>query len=118
MMRNRDAPHINFEDLNGLLGKIVPSNIDMVLEHRDKFLIGEWKREGEKVSLGQEILLKAFAKMPNFTVIIVQGDTDTKMRVSKFWKINRVGNCIQIGNSVEQLKDFITEWYLSTEFPT
>jgi hypothetical protein len=117
MMRNTLAPHINFEELNGLLGKVIPSNIDMVLEHRNSFLIGEWKRESEKVSVGQQILLKAFAKIPNFTVIIVQGNTDKAMIVNKFWKINHIGKPVLVGNSLNNLKDFIVDWYLSTEFP-
>lgn len=117
MMRNTAAPHVNFAELNGLLGKVVPSNIDMVLEHRDRFLIGEWKRSGETVSIGQEILLKAFAKMQNFTVIIVQGNTDKEMIVEKFWKLNRVGTPTIAGRSLENLKDFIVDWYLSTELP-
>ena len=112
MMRNPNAPHINFEEFSGMLGKIIPSNIDMVMERRGYFLIGEWKRPNEKVSKGQEILLKAFAKLDKFTVLIITGDTDNEMTVHKFWKINKYGNLSLAGSSVEQLKDFITDWYL------
>jgi len=117
MMRNLVAPHINFEELSGLLGKVLPSNIDMVLEHWDKFLIGEWKRENEKLSLGQQILLKAFAKMQNFTVIVVQGNTDNEMIVDKFWKIEKDGTPKIAGRSLQEFKDFIIDWYLLSEAP-
>ena len=48
-MRNRQAPHIDFADLVGLMDKRLPSNIDMVMERHGKFLIGEWKRPDEKI---------------------------------------------------------------------
>ena len=41
MMRDKYAPHVDFEELNGLLGKVVPSNLDMVLERKGHFLFGE-----------------------------------------------------------------------------
>ena len=111
-MRNPDAPHINFEEFFGMLGKVIPSNIDMVMERRNYFLIGEWKRPNEKISKGQEILLKAFAKLDRFTVLVIIGDTDNKMVVNKFWKINKDGKLFLAGSGVEQLKDFITDWYV------
>jgi hypothetical protein len=112
MMRDRAAPHINFEDLQGLLGNILPSNIDMVLERKGHVLIGEWKRPKEKLSKGQEILLKSLARKPKFTVIIVTGDTDSHMSVERYWKIHQDGTPKLTGYGLDSFKDFIVDWYL------
>jgi len=114
-MRNKAAPHIDFEELTGLLGKIVPSNLDMVYERKGKFLVGEWKRVGEKLSIGQEILLKALAAKQDFEVIIINGDTDKGMSVGKFWKVDRMGMVYEVGNGLDQLKDFIVDWYIRAD---
>ena len=114
-MRNRLAPHIDFEELTGLLGKIVPSNLDMVYERKGKFLVGEWKRVGEKLSIGQEILLKALASKPDFEVIIINGDTDDGMKVGVFWKLNNMERVIEVGKGLDQLKDYIVDWYIRAD---
>lgn len=112
MMRNPNAVHIDFKDLNGLMGKIVPSNIDMVMERNGYFLVGEWKRENEQISIGQNILLKQLAKMTDrFTVLIIQGDTDDGvMKVSKFWLMGADGVQVPIGTSTEIFKEFLVHW--------
>ena len=115
MMRNKEAPHIDFEELVGLLGKVVPSNLDMVLERKGHFLFAEWKRDNEKVSKGQEILLKALSRVPNATVLIVNGDTDDGMRVDTFWRVLPNGNCIESGRGLIEFKDYIIEWYLDAD---
>jgi len=114
-MRNKAAPHIDFEELTGLLGKIVPSNLDMVYERKGKFLVGEWKRVGEKLSIGQEILLKALASKPDFEVIIINGDTDDGMKVGVFWKLNNMERVIEVGKGLDQLKDYIVDWYIRAD---
>ena len=117
MMRNPNAVHIDFKDLNGLMGKIVPSNLDMVVERKGYFLIGEWKREGEAISMGQNILLKQFAKMKDrFTVLVIQGDTDGgEMKVDKFWHLDVDGVLVPIGAGVNKFKDFLVYWKDSVE---
>ena len=112
MMRDKYAPHIDFEELSGLLGKVLPSNVDMVLERKGHFLFGEWKRDGEKISKGQEILLKALSGLPKTTVLVVSGDTDNGMRVERFWRILPDGNYVEFGRSLIDFKDYIVEWYL------
>jgi hypothetical protein len=82
----------------------------MIFERKGKFLVGEWKRPNEKISKGQEILLKNLAKQENFVVLIIQGDTDGEMVVSKFWRVVN-DKCEQQGESAQDLKDFMNEWY-------
>lgn len=117
MMRNPNAVHIDFKDLNGLMGKIVPSNIDMVMERNGFFLIGEWKREGEQISVGQNILLKQLAKKDGwFTVLVIQGHTDGgTMVVDKFWNMGSDGILSPLGEGIEKFKEFLTYWKNSVE---
>lgn len=117
MMRNPNAVHIDFKDLNGLMGKIVPSNIDMVMERNGYFLVGEWKREGEPISTGQLILLKQLAKMKDkFTVIVIQGHTDTgSMVVEEFYHMDADGILVPIGAGVDRFKEFLVYWKDSVE---
>ena len=116
MMRDKYAPHVDFGELSGLLGRILPSNLDMVLERKGHFLFGEWKRDGEKISKGQEILLKALSGLPKTTVLVVSGDTDNGMRVERFWRILPDGSYTQSGTGLIEFKDYITEWYLVADF--
>ncbi len=116
-MRNPNAPHINFKDLNGLLGKILPSNLDMVIERNGFFLVGEWKHNGEVISTGQFILLKQLARMEErFTVIIIQGHTDAgDMVVDEFWVMDGQGNTTSLGKGVDKFKEFLVYWVRSVE---
>jgi len=75
-MRNAYASHTDFGFLRGVIldnPKAMPSNIDMVFERRGSFLIAEWKRKNEEISLGQKILLKALANQNKFTVLVING---------------------------------------------
>jgi hypothetical protein len=117
-MRNPDAKHTDFTDLIGVIPsnlKLLPSNLDMVIERFGNFLIGEWKRPSEKISLGQEILLKRLATKEDFTVLLIEGDTDDGMVVNKIEAIKKDGTLIHIGTNKEELKNFIRFWYEHAE---
>ena len=113
MMRNPSAVHIDFKDLNNIegMGKIVPSNIDMMVERNGWFLVGEWKREGEAISMGQKILLRQLATQPKFLVIIIQGHTDgSVMVVDEWWRMQGNGDLKPLGKTVEKFKEFLLHW--------
>ena len=114
LMRNPDAAHTDFEDLLGLIPsnpKFLPSNVDGIAERNGKFLVMEWKRPNEKISKGQEFLLKALAKTPNFVVIIIIGDTDNGMNIERFYYLQPIGKNVLIGTSMQEFKDYYTFWY-------
>lgn len=117
MMRNPDAKHLDFTELQGIIPsnpKWLPSNIDMMAERKGKFLLCEWKREGEDFGGGQKILLKSLSAHPDFTVLIVQGDTDNGMNVTEFWLLE--GGKLKIkGKSTSDFKLFIRDWYQEVE---
>ena len=120
-MRNPDVKHIDFADLIGIIPsnpRFLPSNLDMVLERKGDFLIGEWKRPNESISRGQEILLQNLAKKPGFLVVLIEGNTDDGMEVSKVQLFNPHRGWVDWGDSVESLKSLITQWYERTERKT
>ena len=116
-MRNAYASHTDFGFLRGVIldnPKAMPSNIDMVFERRGYFLIGEWKRKNEEISLGQKILLKALANQNKFTVLVINGYSDnTGTEVNEFYKVSQDKLAI-LGNGVDKLKEFINTWYQSS----
>ena len=114
LMRNPYATHVDFFQFKGLIEinpKATPCNIDMIFERKCKFLIGEWKREGEAISQGQGRLLLALAKQPQFTVLIIQGNTDDEAVVEKFEQLCLDGVYRLLGRSFDDLKKFVTGWY-------
>ena len=114
LMRNQNAAHIDFFQFKGLIEtnlKATPCDIDMVFERKCKFLVGEWKRDGESISQGQGLLLRNMARQPQFTVIIVQGHTDGKTVVDKFEQLCSDGRFRVRGRSFDDLKKFVTRWY-------
>lgn len=111
MMRNPFAPHINFLEFQGLIEsnpKFLPSNLDMIMERNGKFLVAEWKRELEVMPWGQELLLRKMVS-PDYTVLIVIGDNGTN--VSGFSKLKEDGKRVELGKTMDELKDYIKGWY-------
>jgi hypothetical protein len=43
------------------------------VERKRRFLIIEWKEEGEPLTVGQEIMLEAMSYLPSHTVLILYG---------------------------------------------
>ena len=117
-MRNPDAKHIDFGELSGVIPtnpRFLPSNLDMVLERKGSFLVGEWKRPNESISRGQEILLNNLAKKDGFLVLLIEGDTDDGMVVSKVQIFHPVKGLVEWGDDVASLKNIITQWYARAE---
>lgn len=117
-MRNPDAKHTDFADLVGVIPsnpKFLASNLDMVMERYGQFLVGEWKRPNEEISKGQDILLKRLAGKEDFIVLLIEGNTDDGMVVSKIQAVSPTGELIQIGASTKELKGFIQFWYNHAE---
>ena len=113
-MKNPKAVHIDFFKFKGMIEsspKALPCNIDMIIERKEKFLVGEWKRDKEEISLGQKILLRKLAKQPQFIVLVITGHTDDEAVVTSFGRVTKFGAFKHLGNSIDELKDFMTRWY-------
>lgn len=118
-MRNSNAPHTDFGFLRGVIPTnplFMPSNVDMMLERRGKFLIGEWKRPLEKISKGQEILLRKLANKPDFSVIIIEGHSDsTGTEIVAIKRFDNDGNIWTVAKGVGGLKKLIQDWYAQVD---
>jgi hypothetical protein len=114
LMRNPMATHTDYGEFQGLIkdhSNIVPSNVDGILERKGKFLIFEWKRVGEAVSKGQEIMLQTLAKKDGFTVLIIIGNTDKETVIEKFYKIGADSKCHLLGKGFNEFKLYYISWY-------
>jgi len=114
LMRNQNASHTDYAAFKGLISKnpkFVPSNIDGICERNGHFLVLEWKRVGEKISKGQELLLKALAKTPKFMVVIIYGDTDDGLNFDHYWLMDEKGECFKKGLTFEDFTKFYQFWY-------
>jgi len=80
----------------------------MVYERKGKFLFGEWKKEGENISLGQEILLKKLAK--HHMVLLITGDTSPKVNIHSIYQVTEHG-MRECGRTEDDLKNIINQWY-------
>lgn len=113
-LKNPDARHIDFEPFIGIIPenpKLLPCDIDMVIERRGRFLVAEWKREGEVFSVGQRLMLEALSRVNNFTVLYVNGaSTDKEFYVHDFYEL-KDGEELLSGISTKDLMAYIREWY-------
>ena len=114
LMKNRDAPHIDYGAFLGLLPnnpKITPCNIDGIIERRGKFLVLEWKRQNEAMSEGLRRTLQALAGTPGFQVWVVRGDTDDGLNIGSFWFVPPSGNPMKLGEGVDEFITAYRLWY-------
>jgi hypothetical protein len=113
-LKNPDARHIDFEPFIGVVPdnpKLLPCDIDFVIERKGHFLVAEWKREGESFSTGQRLMLEALSKKSDFTVLLVNGtSTDKAFHVTDFYQLKEQKEIIS-GLSANDLMAFIREWY-------
>lgn len=111
-MRNVNATHVDFGFLRGMIPTnphFMPSNIDMVVERKGKFLFGEWKREGEEMKTGQKILLKALAK--KHTVLVITGYVSDDAYISEVEFLHSSGKLEFIGKNKADLIQYLQHWY-------
>ena len=114
LMRSQAARHIDFGEFFGLIPESpwsCPSDIDMAWERNGYFLIGEWKRPNEKLSMGQKIMLMEKAKLNTHIILLIVGDTDDEMFVEQFGRIMPNGKYEKRGFSTKELKDYMKRWW-------
>jgi len=118
MMRNGAAPHIDFSDLEGVIPsnpKLLPSNVDFILERRGKFLFAEFKKPDEQISGGQKILLEALSRVPGFKVFVATGwNEGTHLVVTQLTMI-RGTDRETVFCDLEGFKQRIAAWYAAVE---
>jgi hypothetical protein len=114
IMRNVNAAHKDYGDFKGIIESnpnFVPCDLDGIAERKGYFLVMEWKRPGEEVSLGQQRMLQALAQTPKFSVIIMVGDTDNGVNLDHYWLLDSKGKPFKKGKDFEEFKQFYKLWY-------
>lgn len=113
-MKNSLALHTDFQFLSGVIPdnpKLMPCNLDMVIERNGYFFVGEWKQTNEKISQGQKITLQALASNPKFYVYIIDGVSNHKrLEVRTICRLNNQKLRV-LGEGVDCLKKAIRAWY-------
>lgn len=113
-MRNAYATHKDYGDFKGLIKSnpsFVPCDLDGIVERNGHFLVMEWKRPKEEVSLGQQRMLQALAKTPKFMVVIMVGDTDNGVNLDHYWLLDEKGKPFKKGKDFAEFKEFYQFWY-------
>lgn len=108
----------DFDIFKGCFGnsKIMPSDIDFIVERKNNFLMMEFKPEDKAVFYGQELLLQRLSRVPKFTVVLVfhsRGRTLHEKLDVKAMKEYPNGERIEANN--KNLIIFVTEWYAKAD---
>lgn len=125
MMKNPDAPHIDFNFMKGIITNIrddikdnpawLACNIDMCCHRKTQFMFAEWKRPNEMLQKGQQYLLEALSANPNHHVFVVDGWSDKNgheiTQITRWVKKERF---VQ-GHSKDDLLELIRKFYIHAE---
>ena len=112
-MRNKNllGTLTNWEHvIDALPGKCGVSDIDGIIEKNGYFLVLESKNYGERLPLGQEILLRQLSLLKGFAVVIITMDRKT----GDVYGIQRVtkGSLGETEMSdTEELSELVAQWF-------
>lgn len=81
------------------------SDIDGIVERRGSFLVLEGTRAGLSKKKGQQMMLEALARLPGFTVIMIEGNPPFEV---KRWRV--IGARIS-GTGSDSLIGYISFWF-------
>ena len=114
-LRNTMVQLVDYRELEGIISSnknFSCSDIDMIYERNGQFLVVEWKKLHEEFGGGQKIMLKALAKIPNFTVLVVFGYSEnTKLTVYDFKQITTMNTLKHLGQGKQAFIKYIQDWY-------
>lgn len=109
-MRNKNACRVPFGDLC-VGGEELPVHIDGVCERNGHFLLMEWQKEGEIVPEERRALLKELARVPKFTVLVVNGQTKGEdVEVEAFYLLGKDGG-EKRGEGLGSFISYYRKWF-------
>lgn len=96
--------------LRGCFGgtKIEPTDIDGFVERNGKFLVIEAKSPGVELKTGQLITFKRLIDTGCFTIIVVQGETNSPERITL---MTRKTTQDYEGADLETLRHIVASWF-------
>lgn len=89
---------------------IEPMDIDLCIERRGHFLILEGKRPLEEMPKGQKRCLDALNRLPQFTVVRIEGNPPDEVTAYARW-----GSDVKELTTTEGFKDLVYRWFESVE---
>jgi len=103
----------DFENLEGCFGntRIMPTDIDGLVERNGKFLVIEFKPVGKQTPTGQVITLTRLAAIPGFTVIIVYHEPCGLHEHKHPVAMRVVGTQGETPINVGGLREFVSQWF-------
>lgn len=100
------------------LSKIMPTDLDFIVEVKNKFLCLELKQEHKKIFIGQFILLQKLSKIPNFTVAVLYHKPRIKCNqcgsihdIPEFTAMSIYPKCKLKSIDNTGVKAFVKHWY-------
>lgn len=101
----------DWDILAGCFGgsRIMPTDIDGLVEHNGNFLLLEAKRPGVLLKTGQRIVFERLQRTGLFTVIVAWGDTNTPMKLRVMTP--KVTRDFEPAN-LEMFRSFVAQWYV------
>lgn len=87
-------------------GKIVPTDIDGIVERNGHFLVIEAKSKDARVPNGQAIMFSRLTALKEFTVVIVWGDKNNPVKMQVWGEEQKVA-------TLEDFQKFCQNWYLN-----
>jgi len=116
--RNYIKTFHDFDIFKGCFGttRIMPTDLDFIVERKNKFLCMEFKPDDKILFSGQNILLQRLSNVPNFTFVLVyhtKGRTLHESLNVTSMKIYPNGDRVDINN--DDLKSFVKEWFFKVD---
>lgn len=105
-LRKPLAAHTDYSQF--LDPQIQGSNVDLMIERHNEFLIVEFKGPDERASIGQNIMLRALARKSGFQVLFYEW-TEGEGWILWLVSPNSIHDC-QLGKGREELNAYIRAW--------
>lgn len=110
----------DFDFLKGCFGdtRIMPTDVDGIVERRGRFLLMEFKPDGKAVSTGQLITLKRLkrlARLQEFTVVVVWHEPCAHHEPASHTSIQIMPSGKKEPVTTNGVRAFVSEWYAAAD---
>lgn len=110
-------PWHDFAVFTGCFGdtRIMPTDVDGIVERRGRFLLMEFKTLGKLVSTGQMITLKRLARLPMFTVVVIWHESAAIHDTKVFTEMQILPSGKKELVTTNDVRAFVSEWYAAAD---
>ena len=92
---------------------IMPCDVDGILGINGKFIVMEWKKTSEGFSKGQLKMLKSLANQPNFSVLLIVGESNPdNLHVDEVYRYTKKEDKFKVtGKGIDYLRQLMKKWF-------